>query len=160
MDWLTQKEFLMQWVKKYRYVALVLSVGLLLMILPSEPSGDVETPEHQERERSLQESLETILSQLDGAGKVRVLLTEISGEEIYYQTDSERSSSVDNQEESLQTVVEGEAGLIRRVDPPSYRGAVVLAQGADRASVRLSLVEAVADATGLPSSCITVLKMK
>jgi len=41
-----------------------------------------------------------------------------------------------------------------------YRGAVVVCQGGDNASVRLAVVEAVSNATGLTSDRITVLKMK
>jgi hypothetical protein len=39
-------------------------------------------------------------------------------------------------------------------------GAVIVCQGADKPVVRLAIVEAVADATGLSTDTITVLKMK
>ena len=51
-------------------------------------------------------------------------------------------------------------GLVRQVNPPEYLGAVVLCQGADNPSVKLSIVEAVSKATGLTTDRITVLKMK
>jgi stage III sporulation protein AG len=51
-------------------------------------------------------------------------------------------------------------GLVKQVNPPVYLGAVVVCQGADRASVRLAIVEAVANATGLGADKISVLKMK
>ena len=41
-----------------------------------------------------------------------------------------------------------------------YRGAIVLAEGADSASVRLQLTEAVSALTGLNAGNICVLKMK
>ena len=53
-----------------------------------------------------------------------------------------------------------ENGLLRQRNPPVYLGAIVLCQGADKASIRLAIVEAVTDATGLGSDRITVLKMK
>lgn len=160
MDWRIQKEPLIQGLKKYRHMVLVLLIGMVLMLMPAAPREAESVPMQPIEEASLQESLERILCHLEGAGKVKVLLTESTGGETQYQTDSDRFRSEENQEERLQTVVEGDTGLVRRVDPPSYRGAVVLAQGADNAQVRLSLVEAVADATGLPTNCITVLKMK
>ena len=51
-------------------------------------------------------------------------------------------------------------GLICQQIPPQYLGAVIVCQGADKAAVRLALVEAVSDATGLSTDAITVLKMK
>ena len=54
----------------------------------------------------------------------------------------------------------GQEGLVCQVNPPTYLGAVVLCQGADLPSVRLSITEAVSNATGLGYHKITVLKMK
>lgn len=152
--------------RKYRWAALILAVGLMLMLLPEEPPGQelvAETPAQQEPQ--LQQDLEELLSRLEGAGKVRVLLTTISGAETHYQTDEDLHKTTDSGEKRQETVIitdqnRAEAGLVRRIDPPVYLGAVVLCQGADRASVRLAVVEAVAAATGLTSDKISVLKMK
>ena len=43
---------------------------------------------------------------------------------------------------------------------PVYKGAVVVCEGADHASVKLNIVQAVSSLTGLGSDKITVLKMK
>ena len=53
-----------------------------------------------------------------------------------------------------------ESGLIRQVNPPVYKGAVIVCQGADNAAVRLAIVDAVGKATGLGADKISVLKMK
>ena len=53
-----------------------------------------------------------------------------------------------------------ESGLVQRVDPPKYLGAVIVCQGADKAAVKLAIVEAVSKATGLGADQISVLKMK
>ena len=53
-----------------------------------------------------------------------------------------------------------ESGLVQQILPPTYQGAVILCQGADSAAVRLALIEAVSNATGLSSDRISVLKMK
>ena len=146
--------------KKYRYVLLVLLAGLVLMWLPGKESTQPEEPaETVQPSPDLEAQLQDILGQIQGAGKVRVLLTEQSGEEIIYQTDA---SSGDGR---VDTVVVTDAdraqqGLVRRRDRPSYRGAVIVCQGADSPAIRLAVVEAVANATGLGSDRITVLKMK
>ena len=50
--------------------------------------------------------------------------------------------------------------LVQQVLPPQYLGAVIVCQGAENAAVRLAVVEAVRNATGLGADKISVLKMK
>ena len=50
--------------------------------------------------------------------------------------------------------------MITQVIPASYMGAIVVCQGGDRPSVKLAIVKAVSDVTGLTSDKISVLKMK
>ena len=49
---------------------------------------------------------------------------------------------------------------VEQVLPPEYLGALVVAEGADNAAVRLELLRAVAGLTGLGTDRITVAKMK
>jgi len=53
-----------------------------------------------------------------------------------------------------------EEGLIKQINPPTYLGAIIICQGADSASVRLAIVDAVSKLTGLGADSIAVLKMK
>lgn len=170
MDWVSIRDRAWEFLKKYRYVALVLLAGLILMLLPEggedrkeEQSQTVELQETQPT--CLQDSLEDILSQIEGAGKVRVLLTEAAGERTVYQTDEDISTNAETSSVRRETVIlsgsdRAENGLVQQVNPPTYLGAIVVCQGADRAAIRLAVVEAVANATGLTSDKITVLKMK
>ena len=140
--------------RKYRYVLLVALAGLALMLIP----GGEETAEPVATaavEESLESRLESILSRIDGAGEVKVLLTEEQGGEVFYQTEGEDGKTV-----LISEADRSESGLVRTTQPPSYRGAVVVCRGADSAAVRLAVVEAVANATGLGTDRITVLKMK
>lgn len=149
--------------KKYQYVLLILFLGIFLMLLPSSENHSLSETSVKEESKvvtkeSLQETLSRLLSQVDGAGKVSVLLTEAAGERIHYQTDSSSETRTD-------TVIitdsgRNQTGLVQRVDPPKYMGAVVLCQGAERPSVRLAITEAISNATGLSYDRITVLKMK
>lgn len=166
MDWMTGKEAVVQTIKKYRYVAVVILAGILLMAVPQESGREATMVEKETgSEESLEAALSRILSMVAGAGNVEVLLAEKSGEQILYQTDEDQSQTDTARDLRRQTVLVEDSsrqktGLVRQINPPVYQGAVVLAQGADNAAVRLSLVEAVMGATGLPSHCITVLKMK
>jgi len=94
-----------------------------------------------------------------------VLLTHRRGEEVVYQMDMDASDNDRGRDHREEVVIirdsaREEKGLIRQINPPQYQGAVVLSQGANDPTVKLSLVEAVVNATGLPSNRVTVLKMK
>lgn len=167
MDWMNWKTSAADFLKKYRYVLILVLCGMFFLLLPDAETE--KTPEQsdpvQAAQEDLQESLETILSQISGAGKVKVLLTLEKGEQTIYQTDEDLSSGTDSENTRRDTVLisdvnREENGLVRQTIPPVYRGAIIVCQGGNDAKVRLSIVEAVMSVTGLRSDCITVLKMK
>ena len=148
------------WVK-YKYPILVVLVGLGLMLLPSKTESVPEQPVQNQQEQDLELRLAAILSQIDGVGRVQVLLTEESGRETLYQTDTQ--TDTDRRTEDTVLVEDAsrmETGLVRQTVEPKYRGAVILCQGADQPSVRLAVVEAVRCVTGLGADRISVLNMK
>lgn len=168
MDWVAHSSKWLDLIKKYRYVLLVLLAGIFLMALPesdkTQPQTEPVSPV-AETKPDLQVSLAEILSQIEGAGKVRVLLTQAAGEKTLYQTDEDITAGENSSDIRRDTVIvtdsdRVQSGLIQQVNPPTYLGAIVLCQGADSASIRLSIVEAVANVTGLSTDKITVLKMK
>ena len=106
-----------------------------------------------------------MLCQVSGAGQVRVMLTLQTGSRTEYQTDTQISDSETQSQEERKTVIlsEGSAydkAAVSAVQYPRFQGALILCQGADQSTVRLSLVNAVAALTGLSSGQITVIKMK
>lgn len=162
------KERIPKLLDKYKYVLLILLIGVVLLMIPTgdeddttvaplaEPSKDVLTTEEQ---------LANILCLIQGAGKVQVMLTVANGEEYLYQTNNSISTSDNATEQRNDTVTvtdsqRNDTGLIRQVNPPVYLGAVVVCQGADNPTVRLAVTEAVSRLTGLGSDKISVLKMK
>ena len=162
-------EKLQNWIKKYKYAVLVLIIGLALMLMPNNQSRQQKTdavlPTTTRPQTLTEDSLAQILQSVEGAGKVKVLLSVGAGEETVYQADTEVSSSSGNQEETLKTVIitdsqKSESGLIRQINPVVYKGAIVVCQGADSPTVRLAVTQAVAKVTGLGSDSICVLKMQ
>ena len=168
MDWIEDKEGIKSLLKKYKIAMLVAALGILLLLLPSEEKKEtpiVAVHSEETNHTELEAKLEKLLTQLEGAGKVRVLLTEAKGKETLYQKDEAISQNGDSGNSKVETVVitdqnRNQNGLVIRADPPVYLGAVILCQGAERATVRLAIVDAVATATGLSSDKISVLKMK
>ena len=158
--------------KKYKYAVLILLLGIALMLLPfgkkeEAPEADVqEEPLTDEAyAQALEQRLEDMLCQVSGAGQVRVMLTLQTGSRTEYQTDTQISDSETQSQEERKTVIlsEGSAydkAAVSAVQYPRFQGALILCQGADQSTVRLSLVNAVAALTGLSSGQITVIKMK
>ncbi len=145
-------------IKKYRYALLILLLGLALMLLPELGKEEAAEATPQALEASDQTGeLEKLLTQIQGVGKVSILLTMDTGQQTVYQSnvDGDRMDTVLVTDDSR-----AEQGLVQWVEYPKYRGAVVVCQGADDPNVRLAVVEAVCDATGLSSNKVTVVKMK
>lgn len=157
-----------QFIKKYRYAALILIIGLVLMAIPQKTSSKQAQevlPITVVSEAAISDQLAEILSQISGAGKVQVMLTVAKGEETIYQTNNDCVTSNDSNNTQMDTVTvtdkdRNESGLIKQRIPASYMGAIVVCQGADNSTVRLAIVEAVANITGLGTDRISVLKMK
>ena len=145
---------------KYKYPILVVLVGLGLLLLPTRETETPSVPVETVREASLEQRLEELLAQIEGAGAVRVLLTEDVGRETLWQTDDQSDTdSVREDTVIVEDADRNETGLVRRTSEPSYRGAVILCQGADAPSVKLAIVEAVRCVTGLGADQISVQKM-
>lgn len=150
--------------QKYKWAGLVVGIGIALLLIPS-PSDDENSPvipEENGNILSVEESLEEVLAQIQGAGRVKVMLTEAVGKETIYQNDTSGSESDGGKRDTviISDAQRNELGLVRQINPPVYLGAVVVCQGADSPAVRLALVEAVSTVTGLTTDKITVLKMK
>lgn len=166
MDWLAGQQRLKTCFQKYKYVLLIVAVGVFLMALPqreekeNSPAPAIQT----EAEECVSEQLVQILSQIEGVGKVRVMVTEAVGEETVYQTDENRTEGEHDHSYRCETVTISrngeEAGLVKTVTPPTYLGAIVVCQGGDSPSVKLAVAQAVSAVTGISTDRITVLKMK
>ncbi len=159
MDSIAPKQRINAIFGKYKYPILVLLVGLGLMLLPGREVSE-PAPVPVETADTLERRLEALLSQIQGAGQVRVLLTEDTGRETVYQTDIQADDSSRSEDTVLvEDSARNETGLVRRTLEPKYRGAVILCQGADAAHVKLAIVEAVRCVTGLGADQISVQKL-
>ena len=156
--------------KRYRYALIVLLIGLILMALPSVSSG-IKTSEKESDVSSasptdsLEQKLSQLLSKVEGAGDVEVILTIAAGEETVYQTNDDHADSGTSSSSKVNTVTvtdsnRDQTGLVKQVKNEIYKGAIIVCHGANDPVVRLALVDAVSRITGLGTNCISVLKMK
>ena len=155
--------------QKYKYAALIVLIGIALMLIPTQKTKTAEKSDaiisNEYEEERIQEELETILSHIEGAGTVKVMLKELSGSETIYQTNEDVSTSDASTTTKVQIITitdaeRNETGLVKQINPPKYQGAVILCQGADDPKVKLAVTDAVSKITGLGADKIAVLKMK
>ena len=157
-------------ISKFRLPLLIFAAGLLLMMLPTgkRSTQAVQTAAQAAQTQELtpsQEEMEAILSRIDGVGRVDLLLTLRTSGASVYQTDTRTVTSGSGTTEECQTVFgqtsgSGKEPVVQTTLAPQYQGALVVCDGADRASVRLAVVQAVTSLTGLGSNQIAVVKMK
>ena len=152
-------------IQKYKLVLLILCIGLLFILWPTETpskSNVAMTEQINKPEHISQKELASILSRISGAGRVEVLLTTEAYDKTDYQVNVDSSPSSG---ERITTVTvtdaqRNEEGLVIEANAPTYRGAIVVCDGADDPAVHLSIISAVSNITGLRSDQISVLKMK
>lgn len=161
-------EKIVEVIKKYKYVVLVLLIGIVLLLIPSEKD---ETPIQQEETHDdsayvaqVERELCDMLGRISGAGKVDVMLTMQYGSRTEYQTDTLSTTDSERNSQERKTVIlsEGSAydkAAVSAMRYPQFQGALIICQGADVPSVKLDILNAVSALTGLGTDRITVVKM-
>ena len=160
-----------QLLRKYRIPLLVFLLGVVLALVPGRTKKaeaqqlTTETADTVFDLSAVQKQMEALLSAIDGAGRVRLMLTLSSGERVVYQTDSRTVTASGSTTQETETVFRQSGGsekepAVQSVVYPQYQGALVICDGAGRASVRRAVIQAVSSLTGLGSNKIAVVKMK
>ena len=149
---------------QYKYALIVLLVGILLLYAgggardrpeSNQPSGTEEAGFDLD---SFEQKLTDKLSKIAGIGRVELMLSlEQTGESVYASNirESESGSESGSYESTLSTVSDGSYGETC----PTFRGAVVLCDGAGASGVRLAVTEAVGAVCGLGADKISVIQM-
>ena len=167
---------LQELLQKYRWAVLILTAGAALMLLTPKQEAPVPEPTEQSPAATepdycgeTERRLARILSEIDGAGEVEVMLTLKSGPAKFYQTDVETRSGVSGDrteaERSEKTVLfsngsaYNEPALVR-TDCPSFLGALIVAPGAEDPAVQYALIQAVSSLLGLGTDQITVVRRR
>lgn len=125
---------------------------------------------------NIKDELEDILTNINGVGKVKVMITyassettipvfnEESSEENTEETDSEggtrKVTQTDVRKEVIYEENDGNKTLItQKTTSPEMEGAIITAEGADNIDVKTNIIQAVEAVTGLPTHKIQVFKM-
>ena len=149
--------------KKYKFVLLVVLVGVMLMLLPVSSGTEEPTAEARASEESFdleaeERRMEELLGRIDGVGKLRLMLTLQSGTRLTLPEDSQKDQDRTQRETVTLNRGSSQEVVVTNRYYPVYQGAVVVCQGADSSAVRLAITETVQALTGLPSDRIQVAK--
>nr|WP_122013523.1 hypothetical protein [Maliibacterium massiliense] len=117
----------------------------------TEPSQQDSAPSSEAGDAQ-EQKLEALLSQMAGAGQVRVMITYESGPEIVPALSSERQSNeTEDGARATRATTESErpatqsgdgAALVLKEMAPQVKGVVILAEGAKDIAVRMNLLQA------------------
>ena len=151
--------------EQYKFVLLVIGAGIFLLLLPTggreKPAVEnLASQEHFDLP-AFEEKLGLILSNINGAGEVEVILTVTGTTRQVFAQDNRESVRESGNELTESTVVVSkgsgtqEALLVETVYP-KFQGAVVVCGGGNDPAVKLKLIEAVSALTGLGADKISV----
>lgn len=153
---------------------IVILAGVLLMLvtLPQSSKETEETAEETTQQFDLEAFEQQIcssLSAIDGVGRIEVMLSLETGEESVYASDVTQSSqssgenaSSENYQSTMSILSDGSYGerpVLVTSNYPTFRGAVIICDGADDSRVQLELTEAMSSLCGISSDRVSVLKM-
>ena len=145
--------------KNNRLICLILIIGVVLMAVASvdkNKKADVQpavTSVEDEEKR-----LANILSQIDGAGEVSVMITYYSSSEknIAYET-KVSSREKEESEDKKAVMTDGEPMVVKEVYP-KVRGVIVTADGGGNSAVRSAISAAVTASLDVPAHRICIFK--
>ena len=143
----------------------------------AEERNDVTQVAAEVKADDNEQKLANILSNIQGVGKVKVMLTysetstyvpvynENSKESNTTETDSSGGSRTISETDTQKEIIYKEDGsgskepVTQSIISPKIEGAIITAEGADNAEVKTNIIQAVEAATGLATHKIQVFKM-
>lgn len=168
--------------KKTQYIAIIIILIVILTIYFSSVADKKQPEENNTQSQinnteisTIEEKLIQTLSQIEGVGNVDVMITYESGPEIVpafskdTQTNSTEDTSLDetrisiteSEHNDIVTIAQsnGTNALILKEKLPAIKGVIVIAQGAQSISVKISLLKAVQTVLNIPSQKVEVFVM-
>ena len=139
-------------------------------------SQNTESTESTDTNNTMVTELEEILSNINGVGKVKAMITysetsktipvynEESSEQNTEETDSEGGTRKITQTDTKKEVIYEENGnektlITQSVISPTVEGAIITAEGAGDVTVKANIIQAVSAVTGLSTHKIQVFEM-
>lgn len=159
-------------IKHIEIIVLVIFAAVLLLIIfgfsgssgSTSSSGGTSLEEYQKK---LEKQLADTISQIDGAGKISVMITFETGSEqvIAYSTDKTTNSSTENgrttssMTERSQIVLIGGKPVVLYEVQPKIKGVLVVAEGAENVKVKIEISKAVSTILDIEPRYIEIFSM-
>lgn len=121
---------------------------------------NIRTDNLTEYEKVLENRLSELLSAVNGAGKVKVMLTLDCGDENIYATEIKSGSSTEERKYVLIEENGEDSGLLLKTDLPQVRGVAVVCEGADSSEVRQEITGLLTAVLGVSTNRVNIAKMK
>lgn len=154
--------------KKDKKLLLTVAAGILGIVfivisefIPKSSYKKAETGEQNKNsvssyEETLEKRLESIISSVDGAGRVQVMVTLDTSEQTQYAKDEkENSKSGDKTSEKSYekkfVLTDDDGGVVLKTTEPEVRGVIVVCDGGDNAAVKNGITSAVRAALSVDS---------
>ncbi len=174
-------KWLMDFLKKMDKTKwMILGLGGILLLVIALPVNDTgvkedevfsESLEENEQEESVKDyekklaaKLEEALASMDGAGKVRVMITFQDSGKAVVEKDLTKSGTELNssqyQEASVYEETDGRQPFISQQKLPSIEGVLVIAQGAGNSAVKKDILESVMALFPIEAHKIKIVKMQ
>ena len=158
-----------EFIRKYKLILLIILLGIVALVFPTgnkrveaTVNPSVVDDEESFSVEDLEKKLGEILSKVDGAGEVSVMLTVRRGTERLFAVDQHRVESDDESELREEIVIvsteNGEGTVLIGRNAPVFQGALIVCPGGDDPEIVLKLTKALSGLTGLSSGRITVCK--
>ena len=153
--------------KKLLFIVILGFSGMLLLLFsgntkteaaPKENNGEISAVE-----KELEEKLASLVKTVEGAGRVKVMVTVDSLEERTVAINTQNENGENKSEyKSEYVIVENSGdsdGLLLKITAPVIRGVGITCEGADTASVKQEIIRLVSAALGVPVNRIWVTDM-
>lgn len=153
--------------KKLLFIVVLGFSGMLLLLLSGSQKTQADKKESPDEisavESEIEEKLLALIKTVEGAGRVKVLVTVDSLEErtVAVNTQSENGENK-SEYKSEYVIVENSGdsdGLLLKITAPVIRGVGITCEGADTASVKQEIIRLASAALGVPVNRIWVSDM-
>ena len=149
--------------KHIQLLGVIFIIGAVLMItFGNETSDKTEKLQTSQSTANDEERLSDILSEIDGAGAVDVMITYYgtAQKDIAYETKTNSVGRDERSEESedKRAVMTGNEPMVIKETYPEVKGVIIAAQGADKAYVRQAISEAVTAVLDVPAHRVCIYK--
>lgn len=174
------KEFCRSPNKRLRLIFICGVAGIILILfsefIPAKSGGadegaadeELTLDESEVYKENVEKQLADIISQIRGAGKVKVMVTICGTKEYVYaeQSDTNRRTDADGEDVQQKSEIviadtkNEKQPVVKKITAPQISGAVVVCEGASDAVTKERIMNVIAAALGLPSGRISVEPMK